>query len=182
MSRRYRLGRRQAAVDQTAASILAAARLELEQSPAAVLSVGAVARRAGVTRATVYNRFGSRPALIAALNPAAATPAQINGDPRAALRGLLASRCSHWSANPALYRNLPPPPDAEILRPLAENLAAADALRPGCSIKEAQDVLAVLGSFAAFDRLHQDGRRSAGAVAEILMRLAQAILSEDSRA
>ena len=34
-----------------------------------------------------------------------------------------------------------------------------------------------LTSFAVFDRLHQDGRRSPSAVAEILMRLAGAILS-----
>jgi hypothetical protein len=34
----------------------------------------------------------------------------------------------------------------------------------------------MLGGFAAFDRLHHDGRRSAAAVAEILMRLARGIL------
>ncbi|HKC20218.1 MAG TPA: helix-turn-helix domain-containing protein [Candidatus Dormibacteraeota bacterium] len=176
MPRHYRLGRRQAAVDETAAGIVAAARLELERTPADALSVGAVARRAGVTRATVYNRFGSKQALIAALVPAADPAAGVNQDPRAGVRAFLATRCTRWAANPALYRNLPTASESEVPRRLAEELAAADALRPGCSIKEAADVLAVLGSFAAFDRMHQDGRRSAGAVAEILMRLVQAIL------
>jgi hypothetical protein len=62
-------------------------------------------------------------------------------------------------------------------RRLAERLAAADELRAGCSIKEAEDVIALLKSFPTFDGLHQDGRRSAGAVAGILMRLATAILA-----
>jgi AcrR family transcriptional regulator len=161
----------------TAASIVAAARLELEITSAHALSIGAVARRAGVTRATVYNRFGSRQGLIAALAPAANTPATIKEDPREAVHDFLQSRCARWAASPALYRHLPPVDDGDLVRHLAEQLAGVDALRPGCSIKEAQDVLAMLGSFAAFDRLHQDGRRSAAAVAEILMRLAHGILA-----
>ena len=177
MNRRYSLGGRQAAVDRTAASIVAAARLELERVPAGELSVGAVARRAGVTRATVYNRFGSRQGLIAALAPTAATPPSIAGNPRDAVHGFLSSRCARWATNPALYRHLPAAEDTAVVRSLAENLASADGLRPGCSIREAQDVLATLGSFSTFDRLHQDGRRSSLAVAEILMRLAGGILA-----
>jgi hypothetical protein len=65
-------------------------------------------------------------------------------------------------------------------RALAERLASADQLRPGCSLKEAEDVIGALTSFAVFDRLHQDGRRSSTAIAEILMRLAGAILSPAS--
>ena len=45
------------------------------------------------------------------------------------------------------------------------------------ALKEAEDVIAVLTSFAAFDRLHQDGRRSTAAVIEILMRMAGSILN-----
>lgn len=168
MSRSYRLGRRQASIDATAERILAATRAELEKGPA--LSVGAVARTAGVTRATVYNRFGSRTELLRRLSPAPATPA-------ADLESFLSGRCARWAAAPALYRHLPETDDAEITRHLAEDLARQDLLRPGCSIKEAQDVLAALGSFPVFDRLHQDGRRTAGSVAEILMRLARGILA-----
>ena len=60
---------------------------------------------------------------------------------------------------------------------LAERLAAQDSLRPGCSLREAEDVIAVLSSFAAFDRLYHDGRRPVSAVAEVLMRLAAGILA-----
>ena len=167
MSRPYRLGRRQASVDRTAQNILAAARRQLEQG--AGLSVGAVAQAAGVTRATVYNRFGSAAALLRSLTPPAAAPAP-------ELQGYLAVRCTGWTANPNLYRHLPEVDVTETTRHLAEDMARADALRPGCSIREAQDVIAVLGSFAVFDRLHQDGRRSPAAVTEILMRLARGIL------
>lgn len=177
MARRYALGRRQASIDRTAAAIVAAARLELERAPAGVLSLGAVARRAGVTRATVYNRFGSRQGLIAALAPSAAVPLSTAGDPRDAVHEYLSSRCARWATNPALYRHLPESEDGGVARTLAESIASADGLRPGCSLREAQDVLGTLGSFPTFDRLHQDGRRSAAAVAEILMRLAGGILA-----
>jgi tetracycline repressor-like protein len=177
MARRYRLGRRQASVETTAASIVAAARIELEQASTAGLSLGAVARRAGVTRATVYNRFGSRQGLIAALAPNPATPPSEAGNPRDAVHEFLSSRCARWATSPALYRQLPAPDDSGVAGALAEGLASSDALRPGCSLREAQDVLITLGSFATFDRLHQDGRRSAPAVAEILMRLAGGILA-----
>src|SRR5207253_7142961 len=70
MGRRvYRLGRRQTSVDLTTSSILAAARELVAQGPASQASVGAVARRAGVSRITVYNRFGSRAGLLQALAP-----------------------------------------------------------------------------------------------------------------
>ena len=177
MARGYALGRRQASVDRTAAAILAAAGHELRERPAHALSVGAVARRAGVTRSTVYNRFGSREGLIDALVPSHEVPGVQTADPRESVHHFLSSRCAHWAADSALHRNLAKTEDGEVPRRLAEQLATLDALRPGCSLKEAQDVLAVLGSFALFDRLHQDGRRSAGAVAEILMRLAAGILA-----
>ena len=175
MPRSYRLGRRQSAVDRTSSSILDAARRELAET--ASLSLGAVARRAGVTRATVYNRFGSRSALLDALAPRTSTPEPAAHDPRQAVRDYLGARCLHWAADPALFRHLPAGDAGETARRLAEHLAALDALRPGCSLREAQDVLATLGSFPTFDGLHQGGRRSSPAVAEILMRLAGAILA-----
>lgn len=155
-------------IERTADQILAAARSELEEQGR--LSVGAVARRAGVTRATIYNRFGSRTELLRRLAPA---PAAAAPD----LEGFLTARCDRWAASPALYRHLPEVDDAGATRRLAEDLARLDLLRPGCSIKEAQDVLAMLGSFPVFDRLHQDGRRSSAAVADVLLRLARGILA-----
>jgi hypothetical protein len=87
-----------------------------------------------------------------------------------------------WASDPALFRGLPGPLRAELEaaaedRVLAERLAASGQLRPGCSLKEAEDVIGALTSFPVFDRLHKDGRRSSAAVAEILLRLAAAILA-----
>ena len=120
--RAYRLGKRQPAVDQTRQRIVSAARdLVAAGTP---LSVGAVARRAGVSRITVYNRFGSRAGLLGSL-VRLESPAQVGGTPREQLLGLLADSCRRWSIEPALHRNLPAPlavPD-ETLRPLAERKA-----------------------------------------------------------
>jgi Bacterial regulatory proteins, tetR family len=179
VARPYRLGARQASVDRTAAAILDAAGRLLAQSPAAEVSVGAVAREAGVSRLTVYQRFGSRPALFAALVPNPPVAEEPDAEPREGLRHHFLRTCERWAASPALFRHLqlPSPSGQDAARRLAERLLAADALRPGCSLREAEDVIAVLGSFAVFDRLHRDGRRSPAAVADVLMRLAAAILA-----
>jgi AcrR family transcriptional regulator len=148
--------------------------------------VGQVARRAGVSRITVYNRFGSKAGLIEELRRDVALsntglPADPADDPVDQLKSRIAASCSAWAADPDLHRQLQAraigTDEAHGDRELAERLAAGDQLRPGCSIKEAEDVIGLLTSFAAFDRLHRSGRRSPGAVAEILLRLAQGILA-----
>jgi AcrR family transcriptional regulator len=179
MPRSYRLGMRQASVERTTQSVLAAARRLLAQAPASEVSVGAIAREAGTSRLTIYQRFGSRSGLFAALLPARTPREDVEtGHPLEALRAHLLRMCEAWASEAVLYRHIeasvPAQPDTE--RRLAERLLAADALRPGCSIREAEDVIAALGSFAVFDRLHRDGRRTAVAVSDILMRLAAGIL------
>jgi AcrR family transcriptional regulator len=179
MPRPYRLGRRQEAVDRTAQSILFAARELVSRSPAAAVSVGQIARLAGVSRLTVYQRFGSRAGLLEGLRPRPHANPHLDGDARAALSRHFVEACTAWAADPGLHRHLPPPAagDGDTNRGLAERLLADDALRPGCSLREAEDVIAALGSFAVFDQLHRDGRRSPAVVAEILMRLAGGILA-----
>ncbi len=187
---RHDLGKRQAGVDRTRAAVLTAARELVAAAGGSNLSVGAVARRAGVSRLTIYNRFGSRSELLRAVageahRRMAPSPAGGAEDPVQQLRDRIAAACATWSSDPALFRALPAvtsagDPAALKDRTLAERLAGADQLRPGCSLKEAEDVIGALTSFAVFDRLHQDGRRSAAAVADILMRLAGAILSPAS--
>lgn len=187
MNGRLELGKRQAGVDRTRAAVLAAASELMAAAGDSTLSVGAVAKRAGVSRLTIYNRFGSRSGLLRAVAGEAhrrtlAPPGERAEDPREELRNRLSAACATWASDPALFRALPAvtstgDPAANRDRALAERLASADQLRPGCSLKEAEDVIGALTSFATFDRLHQDGRRSSAAVAEILMRLAGAILS-----
>jgi AcrR family transcriptional regulator len=189
-ARDYRLGRRQAAVDRTRAGILSAARhLVAEVGPEA--SLGKVAERAGVSRITVYNQFGSKAGLLEALAveaarpPGAAKPPITGANPTDDLKRRIAEACTAWAADPSLYRQLqgraPLHDDGSHLdRDLAERLAAADRLRPGCSIREAEDVIGILTSFPVFDRLHKSGRRSPAVVAEVLVRLASAVMGESS--
>ena len=167
---------RRAAAEHTRDKIRAAAReLVAAGRPA---TVGSIAQRAGVSRITIYNRFGSRAELIASLALPLAPAPPPDAPPREQLRLLLVESCARWAAQPALFRHLPTPAgDGAAARPLAERLAAGDELRPGCSIKEAEDVIDALCCFAVFDRLHHDGRRPPAAVAEILFRLAGAILA-----
>ncbi|MFI6848718.1 TetR/AcrR family transcriptional regulator [Kitasatospora sp. NPDC050467] len=63
--RSYRMGQRQADVDETRARIVAAARGQL--TGAGTLSLDAVAKRADVARATVYYQFGSKTGLLEAV-------------------------------------------------------------------------------------------------------------------
>ena len=175
--RSYRLGKRRASVDRTRDSILSAAR-ELVSSGHEP-TVAAVARKAGVSRITVYNRFGSRDRLVAGLAPSeGASTLPAGADARESLRRTLLQVCVRWAENPSLYRHLPAAPDPiQAARDLAQRLAQDDVLRAGCSIKEAEDVIQALASFPLFDRLHHDGRRSPTAVADIMYRLAGGILA-----
>jgi AcrR family transcriptional regulator len=201
-AREYRLGpRRQAQLARTRSNILAAAR-ELVSQHGPDSSVGKVAERAGVSRITIYNQFGSKAGLLEALSietgptPPGTPAVELDADPADDLRRRIEEACAAWAANPRLYRQLAgralgaaglalgaaglalgaaglasgDRPDRD--HALAERLAAADRLRPGCSIKEAEDVIGILTSFPVFDRLHKEGRRSLSAVAEILLRMA----------
>jgi AcrR family transcriptional regulator len=167
---------------KTRAAILAAAH-DLVTTAQGLPTMGAVAGRAGVSRLSVYHHFGSHAGLLEAL--AAGSRQASPGPPAAAdtgerLRARVRLACERWASDADLFRRLPAA--AELRDPaldheLAERLAAEDQLRPGCSLKEAEDVIALVTSFAAFDRFHQDGRRSTAAVADILVRLAGAVLN-----
>jgi AcrR family transcriptional regulator len=175
-------------VDRTRAAILTAAR-DLLASGEPALSAAAVAQRAGVSRITVYNRFGSKAGLLRELaqtarGEGASPPDHQPADPRDRLKKRILASCSMWSADPALFRRLEAVGYLDMNSPgedrtLATELAAADQLRPGCSLKEAEDVIGALTSFEVFDRLHKDGRRSTAAVTDILMRLAATLLSSE---
>lgn len=190
--RGYRLGRRQGEVERTRSAILAAAREVLTEYGDAS-SLGQVAQRAGVSRITIYNQFGSRERLLEALAAGIAPisdttrAAESNSDPSDELKQRIVQACTAWSADPGLYRRLDAQGRLESKEfapdhALAERLAAHDKIRPGCSLKEAEDVIGILTSFAVFDRLHKGGRRSPSAVAEILMRMAKEFLVQAPQA
>jgi AcrR family transcriptional regulator len=190
--RNYRLGRRQESVERTRIAILAAARELLLAPGERAISAAGVAERAGVSRLTIYNRFGSMAGLLREVAGNAqrrfptGRPAQA-ADAREQLHERIAGSCSTWSSDPALFRRLSAMDHLELEaaaadRALAERLLASDQLRPGCSLKEAEDVIGAITSFGVFDRLHREGRRSATAVTEILMRMGSAILRDPTPA
>jgi AcrR family transcriptional regulator len=187
--REYRLSpRRTAEIERTRARILAAARrLVAELGPET--SIGKVAELAGVSRITVYNQFGSKARLLEALSAelgpsSRGIPAETVGDPAVDLRLRIEQSCGAWAADPLLHRQLlrrllghrgdAEPSEAD--HALAEKLATHDRLRPGCSIREAEDVIGILTSFPVFDRLHKGGKRSPSAVTEILLRMASGFM------
>jgi AcrR family transcriptional regulator len=184
-AREYRLGRRQAEADRTRSRILAAAR-ELVSELGPESSVGKVAARAGVSRITIYNQFGSKAGLLEALSTRArplsgdVPPGETGAHPSDELRLRIEQACAAWAMDPRLYRQLAGRTHGERSdhdHGLAERLAAQDRLRPGSSIKEAEDVIGILLSFPVFDRLHKEGRRSPSAVAEILIRMTSGFIS-----
>jgi AcrR family transcriptional regulator len=186
--RPYALGRRAPSVARTREAILAAARRLLAEDGAEALSLDRVAAGAGVSRITVYHHFGSRSGLLQALLEAAAggggalEAAWDLPDPREALRAVLAESCRLWAAERELLTGLggllePLEEERrERLRGLVARLAEAGMLRPGCSTREAADVLGLLASFPAYDRLCREGHRPAAAVAGTLLRLAAAVI------
>jgi AcrR family transcriptional regulator len=172
----YRSPRRESAAARTRRAILQAAQALLRERPGEP-TVGAIAAQAGVSRLSVYHHFGSRAGVLGAVAEAAHASGRSVGTD---VRSFIAEAVAHWATDPPLFRRLTKPDSDERPRELAARLAADDRLRPGCSLKEAEDVIAVLTSFAAFDRLHHGGRRSAAAVTEILMRMAGSILNPHS--
>ena len=197
--RPYRLGRRQAAVDRTRARILTAARALLVARGNTDFSIEAVARRARVTRATVYQRFGSRPNLLEALFDDLARQGGMRDladafrhpDPEEALARFIATFGRFWTAHRAIHRRLLAlgALDAGLDRTLSARQEwrrqglrvivgrvrerygrpAADAL------DETIDLLFALTSFQTFDVL-AGPKRTPAHVAPIVLRVARSIL------
>jgi len=101
--RQYHSSRRAETAERTRARLLKAASAMLA-SPDGI-SLDAVAKRAGVTRLTVYNQFGSRRALLEAVFDHMAERGGLyriretmtNSDPYSALQQIVAIFCDFWS-------------------------------------------------------------------------------------
>jgi AcrR family transcriptional regulator len=108
ISRPYRSPQRAAAADETRARLVAAARTLLsggKDSPA--FSLDGVARRAGVTRLTVYNQFESKRGLLEAVFDDLAQRGGLSelpqvfaeADPDKAIRRFVTVFCRFWTAH-----------------------------------------------------------------------------------
>jgi len=189
--RRYTLGRRQAAVDETRGRILRAARRLLLAKRGADFSLDAVARRARVTRLTVYHQFGSRRGLLEALFDDMAAKGGLfdalpnafrQADPEEALARFVATFGHFWAEGRPIVRRLQALGvlDPELGKAIAgRNEWRRQGLRVivgrlgrGASSDQAVDVLFTLTSFHTFDTLA--GQRSPEAVVPVVLRLARA--------
>lgn len=112
--RPYRLGQRQAAIDETRARVIAAARDLLVSADPGKFSIDAVAQHADVARATVYYQFRSKAGLLEALFDSLGASGGMAGladafgqaDPLAALGGYIAVFGRFWSGDRVLHRRL----------------------------------------------------------------------------
>ncbi|HKW41969.1 MAG TPA: TetR family transcriptional regulator, partial [Gemmatimonadales bacterium] len=165
---------------------------------AADFSLDAVARRARVTRATVYHQFGTRARLLEALFDDLAARGGMGDladafrqrDPEEALARYLATFARFWTVHRAIHRRLRPLAalDAELgralqarqewrrqgLRVLAKRFPERHGAR-AAAFDETVDALFMLSAFETFDVL-AGPRRKPSDVAPAVLRLARAAL------
>lgn len=127
--RQYFSPARSAAAEETRQRALAAASATLADGDISQFSLDLVARRAGVTRLTLYNQFGSRRGLLEAVFDERArlgglgrlASAMTIADGRVALDQIVAIFCDFWDSDPSLGElHAATSLDAEFGRALAE--------------------------------------------------------------
>ena len=193
--RAYKSPLRDAAASATRERIVAAAAAILGAADGIrKFSLDAVAKKAGVTRLTVYNQFGSRRALMEAVFDQRAArgglfrivEAMRDPDPQAALLRIIAIFCDFWNSDPGTMRLLHAAgaSDAEfaesvhernerrrnVLSVVIRRLAAGRA-RPPRALANLVDALFALTSFAFFSQL-KTGKRTAAAARRIIEEMA----------
>jgi AcrR family transcriptional regulator len=193
--RPYRSPRRDAAATQTRARIVVAAAAVLgSRKGSGGFSLEAVARKAGVTRLTVYNQFGSRRALLEAVFDERAArgglhriaEAMATTDPHAGLLQVISIFCDFWSYDPGALGRLhaagasDPEFDASVrernerrrrlLSVLVGRMAEGTHLRPK-ALGDLVDVLFALTSFPFLSQLTA-GSRTANAACGLIQGLA----------
>jgi AcrR family transcriptional regulator len=172
----------------------AAARLMRERGVNG-FSMDVLAKEAGVARATVYEHFRSKRAVLDELASVSTRTLTLDshaaavGDPLTALRDMLGAVCRHWDENGATVRELRSlvavtgsevpidGVDPAYLRQIVTGLEAAGQLRPRWSADEAVDALALLTSYPAYERLRGSPRRTPEEVEALLARLAVSIVT-----
>jgi AcrR family transcriptional regulator len=205
MPRPYRLGQRQATIEQTRARILTAAR-DLLMSPDGYsrFSIEAVARQADVARMTVYHQFGSKIGLLEALCDTLAASGGMehlatafrHPDPLDALNEYFSVFGRFWEADRLVMRRLRAlaslDPDFEqVIRArdewrrqgisvIVQRLIDPLGPLPEGARNELVDALFTLSSFETFDTL-AGPTRSLEEVAPLVARLARAALPRTNR-
>lgn len=194
--RPYSMEKRQAAASETRTRILEAARQLLSSPAETELSMEAIARRADVSRLTIYYQFDSRTGLLEALYDYLAQRGNMRrmpevfreADPSLAIDKVIAIFVGFWASDPVAIRRLRAMAalDPEIARGIyardlrrhhifGEVLKRLAAARKKSftekQLNSTADLLAMLTGFAAYDALAGCGHRQEDIVA-MLSRLA----------
>lgn len=202
--RPYRLGKRQADVEDTRDRIIAAARELFGKTGFYSVSLDDVAKTAGVARATVYYQFESKSGLLDAVvasiiqrvGPERAQRAREHADAAMGVRLYVQEVVAFLATEDVLLRNLyglaAVDPEAsrvleqyeglrkDVLAWLVKRLADQGKLRGGVSQKHAVDMLWMLTSFRSFDQLYSRSGISVRAAGMLLSDLAAcAVLASD---
>jgi AcrR family transcriptional regulator len=182
-------------VQATRARILEAANRLVRERGANGFSMDVLAKEAGVARATVYEHFRSKRAVLDELASSSTRALTVdhrlslNGDPLTALRDMLGAVCRHWDENGATVRELQSlvaitgaeapidAVDATYLRAVVAGLDAGGHLRTRWSSDEAVDALALLTSYPTYERLRGVPSRSAEEIESLLAMLAVSIVA-----
>ena len=202
--RPYRLGKRQADVEDTRDRIIAAARELFGKTGFYSVSLDDVAKTAGVARATVYYQFESKSGLLDAVvasiiqrvGPERAQRAREHADAAMGVRLYVQEVVAFLATEDVLLRNLyglaAIDPEAsrvleqyeglrkDVLAWLVKRLADQGKLRRGVSQQHAVDMLWMLTSFRSFDQLYSRSEISVRAAGMLLSDLAAcAVLASD---
>jgi AcrR family transcriptional regulator len=201
--RHYRLGHRQAAIDETRRKVLeAATTLLAEPTGYTAFTVDAVAKAADVARATVYYQFSSKTGLLEALCDLLAMEGHMDElaeafarpDPVAGLERFVAGFGRFWGANRPVMRRLRAlaahdPEVGEVIRArdalrhqgltaLVRRLDDRRERRSGLDIEEAVRTLHAITSFETFDAI-AGADREPEHVVPLVTRLVLGVLGED---
>jgi AcrR family transcriptional regulator len=204
MPRPYRLGQRQATIEETRHRIIEAARALLRTSDgAARFTVDQIAQQADVARKTVYYQFGSKIGLLEALCDTLAREGRLDQlssafrhpEPLEALADYIHHFGRFWNADRLTTRHLRglatlDPEFAQVvqarderrregLRVILQRLARTYGQPVPETLEETVDILYTLLSFETFDTL-AGATRSLEEVAPVIDRLVRAALHLDA--
>jgi AcrR family transcriptional regulator len=199
--RPYRLGRRELFIEETRQRVVDAALSVFSEDGYATASLDDVARRAGVSRATVYYQFESKTGLLEAAIEAVAARSRRgrmqavreSPQPRAALLDYISDRCQVWEDNRDFLRNVAgiavlEPEVAALTRAydvrqregltwIVKRLYDAGELAPEVTQKRAVDFFWALSSFRSYDHLRRYVQTPPRDTVNILRALAETLLA-----
>jgi AcrR family transcriptional regulator len=200
--RRYTSTRGSASAAQTTERVLDAAAGLVAEDAFHTATMDDLARRAGVARATVFSRFGSKLGVLEALSLRCAggpemraiREAQAVADPVPAVDALLLAGCDLWEKEGYIMVQLKAivvlEPDASAIidaqyddqrrgmEALARGLQQAGRLHEGWSVARAAAALHALSSVETFMLLRRDHGLPLAKVKQTIIELSRVILSE----